>query len=250
MVLLFGLISIFCFVYYIYIALYAGYGSSFVVFWLIGAIVSGFMSFGIFFAKKYSIIERIPRLAKIVFLSVLVIGFALFIIVEGLVISSMTSKAQPNMDYIIVLGAQVRGEFVTKPLRKRLDTAIEYLDENVSTKVIVSGGQGRGEDITEAEAMKRYLVRYGIDESRIIMEDKSTNTKENLMFSYELIEDKSATIAIVTNNFHVFRAVSIAKKIGIENVSGHAASADNRLLLNYMVRESMAIVKEKMLGHI
>lgn len=163
---------------------------------------------------------------------------------ECMIISKMNSKAADDADYIVVLGAQVRGERITKSLAKRLDAAYDYLIENEDTKVICTGGQGTGEDISEAFAEKRYLMEKGIAEDRIIMEDKSTSTYENLKFTLEIIGDKDAKIAIVTNNFHVYRAVLLGKYVGFKNVDGIAGDSDNRLLLNYMVREGLALFKE------
>lgn len=87
-------------------------------------------------------------------------------------------------------------------------------------------------------------MEKGIAEDRIIMEDKSTSTYENLKFTLEIIGDKDAKIAIVTNNFHVYRAVLLGKYVGFKNVDGIAGDSDNRLLLNYMVREGLALFKE------
>ena len=138
---------------------------------------------------------------------------------ECMIISKMNSKAADDADYIVVLGAQVRGERITKSLAKRLDAAYDYLIENEDTKVICTGGQGTGEDISEAFAEKRYLMEKGIAEDRI-------------------------KIAIVTNNFQVYRAVLLGKYVGFKNVDGIAGDSDNRLLLNYMVREGLALFKE------
>lgn len=85
-----------------------------------------------------------------------------------------------KLDYIIVLGAGIKGEQVTPLLASRIDQGIEILKKNPKALLIMSGGQGKGEDIPEGEAMARYAINKGIDESKIIIEDKSTNTKENL----------------------------------------------------------------------
>lgn len=250
MSIIFGVFAIVCLGYYIFAASYAGIHSSFLSFWLMAAI--GFLILMIFwyFAKKYSLFVYIPKLIKILVPVLLIIGVVLFLFVEGLIISKMNAKPSESVDYIIVLGAQVRGERVTKSLAKRLDAAIAYVNDNPETIILVSGGQGTGEDITEAEAMKRYLLDKNIKETLIIKEENSTSTKENLIFSKQLIQEDSASIAIVTNNFHVYRAVALAKQLGIDNVQGLAAPADNRLLLNYMMREFFAVVKEKSLGNI
>ncbi|MEI3193353.1 MAG: YdcF family protein [Lachnospiraceae bacterium] len=97
-------------------------------------------------------------------------------------------KRRVRTDYLVVLGAQVRGTVPSRALKKRLDTAAEYLGKNLETKVVVSGGKGAGEEITEAEAMENYLLELGIEKDRIIMEDRSTTTSENLRYTGELID--------------------------------------------------------------
>ncbi len=174
----------------------------------------------------------------------------IFILLEGTLIYHANKKAEPGMDYLIVLGAQVKGTTISKQLKKRLDTATTYLEENPMTVVIVSGGQGSGEDISEAEAMKRYLLEKKITENRIVMEDKSTSTNENIRFSKVLITKKNATVVIVTNGFHIFRSISIAKKQGIERVHGLAAPSDSILLLNYYIREAAGVLKDKLCGNL
>ena len=96
-------------------------------------------------------------------------------------------KIQENLDYIIVLGAHVNGTRLSKALLERARRALEYLEKNPGTKAVLSGGQGEGESISEAQAMSIYLQEHGISSDRLIMEDRSTNTKENLDFSLEKI---------------------------------------------------------------
>lgn len=119
-------------------------------------------------------------------------------------------------DYLLVLGCGVKGEAPSKQLLSRLDTALEYCEKNKDGKIIVSGGQGNGERITEAEAMRRYLVQHGIDDERIIKEEKSTSTVENFVFSNRLLDGgfSSHSVAFVTSDYHVYRADSIARYRG------------------------------------
>ena len=98
--------------------------------------------------------------------------------------------------------------------------------------------------------MCQYLTEKGLDSKRILMEDKSVSTKENLTFSKELIEKEDAKIVIVTNNFHVYRATLLAKKLGYESPQGIGSSTDYHLFINYMVREAFALAKEKFQGNI
>lgn len=109
-------------------------------------------------------------------------------------------------------------------LKYRLDKAVEYLNENPDTVCIVSGGQGSNEPWSEAEGMARYLQEKGIDTARILTEDQSQTTGQNITNSKKLMKE-GASVGIVTNNFHVFRALQIAKKYGLSDVCGIAADS-------------------------
>lgn len=183
-------------------------------------------------------------------MTVMSLFLLLFLVVEGIIIGYGHSKPTPDAEYIIVLGARVRGERVTYTLCKRLNVACDYLKKNPSTKVILSGGQGAGEDISEAEAMKRYLAKKGIEEERMILEDQSVNTDQNLAFSIEKIGNTNASVVIVTNYFHVFRAVHIAKKKGMTRVEGAGAPIKWYTVPNLYVREAFAVIKYAVFGQI
>ena len=146
-----------------------------------------------------------------------------------------------NPQAVIVLGCQVRGETPSIMLKNRLDTALETLNEYPDTVCVVSGGKGKGEDISEAEAMRRYLTENGIPESRIINEDKSKNTRENISFSKEILDERGIDRAIiVTNDFHQYRADIYARRNGL-TVGHHSAETRRLNLLNYRVREWAAL---------
>ncbi len=130
-------------------------------------------------------------------------------------------KARENLDYIIVLGAHVDGTRMTLALLERTRRALLYLEENPGTRAVLSGGMGDGERISEAEAMYRYLTEHGIDGGRLIREERSTNTKENLDYSLELIGSTEPAIGVVTNNFHVFSRCNDWQKVWLSgNLSG------------------------------
>jgi uncharacterized SAM-binding protein YcdF (DUF218 family) len=250
MSLLFGLclaLGIASLIYFGIIVIYAGIGSAFAGFWLVAGV--GLVLFGLVcrYIEKNEI--HIPGIFKLSFFTLLLVGVLLFSFIEVQIISYAATRSSTQSEYLIVLGAQVRGTTVSNSLKKRLETAVVYLEENPQTIVIVSGGQGAGEDISEAEAMKRFLSANGIAEERIKKEDQSTSTNENISFSKKIINDENAEVTIVTNNFHVFRAVSIAKKQGYHNVVGLSAPADKILLLNYYVREAAGILKDKIVGN-
>ena len=169
-----------------------------------------------------------------------------FLAVTGILMGTAAKRTnEVDADALIVLGAAVHGDRVTWVLSNRLDTAADYLLTHPDAICVVSGGQGDGESVTEASAMQKYLVeRKGIDESRILVEDKATSTRENFAFSKALIEEKlgkDASIAFVTTDFHVFRAGRVAKKVGIDAV-GIAAPDVWYIRINNFLRECVGIV--------
>ncbi len=240
-------LGILCVVYYLGMIAYAGIRTSFSWFWLaMGAAFFGAAAVCIFPACQ-TVYRGIPRAVKLLAGTFLVIGIALFLFLEGCIISGMISSADQAVDYIIVLGAQVKGSTVSRPLKYRLDRAVLYLKEHDDTVVIVSGGQGTGEDISEAEAMARYLIEAGIQGERILREDQSVNTAQNILCSSKLIEE-SASVGIVSSDFHVFRAVHIAKAQGVE-ACGIPAPSSFGMYPHFMLREAFAIVKDLAFGN-
>lgn len=147
----------------------------------------------------------------------LVIAGVLICTFLGVVIGLFGVTARPRKsDCIIILGCQVRGTTLSQFLKKRLDKGIELYNGGFADYILVSGGQGPGEEITEAEAMKRYLLSQGIDENKIIIEDKSGNTMENLRYSKDVMNKKQLNTAIVVSNkYHLKRASVMAKKVGL-----------------------------------
>lgn len=150
-----------------------------------------------------------------------------------------------DCEYLVVLGAGVRGTTPSHILQNRIDAAVGYLKANPNVICIVSGGQGSGEDISEAQCMFDHLTDAGIPADRIWMEDKSTSTRENFQFSLKLIEEKIGKkperLAVLSNEFHLYRAGLIAEKCGI-TMSGVPAETDwLTLRINYTMREIVAV---------
>lgn len=171
-------------------------------------------------------------------------AFMLFLFVYG-----VNDNVSFKEDAVIVLGAGIRGERVSLLLALRLDKAVEYYRRN-PVPVIVSGGQGIQEDITEALAMERYLVERGVPQSAIIKEDKATSTYENLLHSKKIL-DGMLTVpcktAVITNDFHIFRTASLAKGLGLDVSHYHANTVWYSMPLNY-TRECLAVCKMWLLG--
>jgi uncharacterized SAM-binding protein YcdF (DUF218 family) len=147
-----------------------------------------------------------------------------------------------NEDAVIVLGAGIKGENITSPLKYRLDKAVKYAEMNPGAVIVVSGGRGPQENITEALAMERYLRQKGI--TNILKEEKSTATFENFKYSKELLDGyfKSGyKAAFITNNFHIYRANYLARAAGIECARLHAGLSGYSMPANF-IRESFAVL--------
>ena len=164
-------------------------------------------------------------------------------------VSRFGARGQEEPDCLIVLGAQVRPDGPSLTLRYRLDTAAAYLEDHPDIPCILSGGQGYNEPCTEAEGMRDYLTARGIDESRLILEKRSSNTIENIRFSKALLPEEAGSVAIITNDFHLYRGESLAAAQGLPNVTGIAAPSVSFYLPNNMLRECMGIAKDCLLGN-
>ena len=194
--------------------------------------------------KVISRVRRKTRSRKLI-LAILVFLLLQFFALEGLIIYNGEPDPETKTDYLIILGAGLNGDVPSISLRERLSAGAEYLEKYPDTIVVVSGGQGRGETVTEAEAMKKYLVSEGIDESRILTETKATSTMDNFRLSRKLIESKTGKplreVTFATNSFHIFRAKMLAERNGL---IAHAVSPKRELIVipSYL-REYFAIVK-------
>ena len=237
-------LAVFCFGYYLFAAGYAGIHSAFLWFWLLAGMGFTGISVLLFLHARTGLLSKLPKAVRVAGVVLVVVGVVVYLLMEVLIASKMQAQGQKGAGYVVVLGAQVRGTRVTKSLKKRLDAAYDYLQENPQAKVVCTGGQGTGEDVPEAVAMGAYLEERGIEKDRILLEDRSVSTYENLKFTLALLGEKDAKVVIVTNNFHVYRALFLAKQVGFTDVSGVAADSDARLQLNYMVREGFALLKE------
>ena len=220
-------------------------GTNFFVVWL--ALGAFFLILG--FLLRSGLVARIPKIVRTLFLIAMCAGILLLAICEGFVLRGFGSRAPAGLDYLIVLGAQVREDGPSAVLKYRLDAAAQYLRENDSTTCIVTGGKGATEPFSEGEGMKQYLVSVGIPEDRIIVEDKALNTVQNIRYSKALMSSPDAPTAIVTNNFHVTRALALARGQGLTNVHAIAAPSDLLFLPNNMFREFFGLTKDFLMGN-
>ena len=238
--------GVFCIIYYLACGLYAGFSASFLGVWPVAGIVFLVCGVSCHMHKKGMAFLHLPYGMKLALGGIVLAGALLFLIMEGMIVSRMFAGGEENLDYIMVLGAQVRGDRVSRALEERLKTARQYLEENPNTKAVLSGGQGSGENISEAQAMYDWLIERGIDGERLIREEQSTSTWENMNCSKALIPENAAdiTIGIVTNNFHVYRGVMLAKCSGFDKACGIAAESHSLMQLHFLVREGIALAKD------
>ncbi len=158
-------------------------------------------------------------------------------------ISASYNTASYQEDALIVLGAGIHGDRVSQSLAYRLDAAVQYHQMNPDALIVVSGGQGPQELITEAEAMRKYLIDYGVDEEKIVKEEQSTSTLENFKFSKALLDERlghTYRVAYTTNSFHIYRAGRLAKDAGL-SVSRVPAQSSNFTKVSDYLRECCAV---------
>lgn len=170
---------------------------------------------------------------------------AALVVIESACMIRAAVKTPAENSTVVVLGCRVYGERASLSLKERLDAARAYLTEHENAKCILSGGQGPGESITEAECMYRYLVSHGIEAGRLYKEERSTSTRENLLYSGMLIEEHglNPAIAIVTSEYHEYRAGKIAGEMGLKYGAVPGRSAWWMFPTHY-VRELYAILYE------
>jgi uncharacterized SAM-binding protein YcdF (DUF218 family) len=193
--------------------------------------------------KEYILLRpgKIRTAIKICFF----IGLCSFVFIEAVIIQSAISKHKESSDYLVILGAGIRGEVPSMALYQRLYASLEYIEMNPKVKIVVSGGQGPGESITEATAMEKFLIDHGVAKGQIIKEEKSTSTLENLKFTTEILKEleksENIEVTIVTNNFHMFRAKFLAQRQGLK-VYGYPAPLHPMLVPTCFVREYLAVI--------
>lgn len=239
-------VGIICILYGVTIMLTWSGTAFFLVWYALGAVCGGTGALAL--ALPDSTVVRGIRTAVF---CLTICGIAVVSIMSAVIMRTAYLTPPRDLDYLIVLGAQVRpsGE-PAEVLRHRLVAAQQYLDENPRTRVVVSGGQGPNEPCPEGEAMARWLERADIDADRIVIESASETTVENLQNSQDLINDDNAHVGIVTNNFHLFRATRMAERLGIKHVWGIPAYSTPWYLPNNLLRECLALVKAAMGGTI
>lgn len=221
----------------------------------IGNILGAFMSLcailaGVFanriieFCKKHYKSKK-GKILLNAFFTVFAVGLICFSLALGSVVASAKTTAD-NQSTIIILGCAVRGETPSFTLSSRINAAYDYLNENPDSVAILSGGQGNNEDISEAQCMYNILTEKGISPDRLYLEDKSTNTGENIAFSKQLIDEYnlSTQVAVATSDYHLKRAKMICEKNGFEDVGTISAASTYFDKPTFYLREVLGVVKE------
>lgn len=188
-------------------------------------------------------------LAGCVLVGVMVLGF-----LEVPIVMASLGDIPADAEYLIVLGAGVNGSTPSLSLYNRLTAAKEWLEAHPDGKAVLSGGQGPGEELSEAEAMYRWLLSNGLDGSRLYKEEKSATTRENFMYSAVLLRELNdgtlpQTVAVVSSEYHLYRAKYWADKAGFTALGVPAETTLPVLRLNYFLREGAAVGRLFILGY-
>lgn len=200
----------------------------------------GLLFYGIFYHRIQKVLAK---WGKVMLLLTVLVGicFAVFLHIYGL-----NDNVTYQEDVVIVLGAAIHNGMPSANLAERLNAAVEYNKKNPDALILVSGGQGHQETITEAQAMKTYLIEKGVPEDLIVKEEASTSTYENFRNSKVILEERfrdSYRVAYITNEYHIYRAGQIAKATGLRGVTHANGATPWYLLLPGTLRECLAVVK-------
>lgn len=206
-----------------------------------------------FIAALIVLHHYLPRGAWRAVTALVCVGLIYFCIVEIPIIANSRTDKDPERKYLVVLGAAVHGSTPSLSMAHRLEGALGYLEAYPDSIAIVSGGQGNGEDISEAQAMYDWLTAHGVAPERVIMENRSTSTMENLEFSYRIIRERGdepeGNVAIVSSGYHLYRAKEMSKMLGVA-AAGIAGAPDYPLItLNFFIREAFGVTHLWVLGN-
>lgn len=271
-----------CLVYLVVIVLYSGIGTASAWIWLMFAAVLGAASWSALRFEKHP--EHAMLRLPVTLVTLSGAGLVILLVLQIMMFGRIPATAEPVLDYVIVLGAQVKPEGPSRTLRLRLDKAAEYAIQNPETTLILSGGQGENEPESEADAMQAYLLEKGVPQWQMLLEKNSSSTLENMAYSWTMIQQEQAQsheenmrrrmarggsslpfpdenepeiglarplkVGVLTSNFHLFRATKIAQKQGISNVRGIAAGSDPVLLVHFAIRDALAILKDRLAGNL
>ncbi len=213
----------------------------------------GYIAYALFFAAALAAILRFCRKTWIKrgVCILTAAGLVYLAAVEVPIIGASSGDGGREYDYIIVLGAAVHGDTPSLALVERLRAAADYMTEHPDTVAVVSGGQGSDENMSEAAAMYEWLTHNGIDGSRIISEDKSGSTLENLENSFDIIRSHGGdpdSCAVVTSEYHIYRAKLLAQSLGVSIGAVAAHTTYVPIMINYFLREAFGVTYQWIFG--
>ena len=191
-------------------------------------------------AGKHTKAARTARISLIVFL---LVGCGCFLAAEIPVLADCRSDADASAEHLIVCGAGLNGSAPSRSLTDRLKAALAWLEENPGSDAVLTGCQGPGEDLSEAQAMFDWLTARGVDPARLLLEDQARNSYENIQNSLALLGPDPGRVAILSSEYHLHRLVYMAEKLGCEPVLIAAKTSIFPLFVNYAVREAFAMWK-------
>ncbi|MBR6207837.1 MAG: YdcF family protein [Oscillospiraceae bacterium] len=242
--------GILCLLFYFACGLTVRFGQSLLFLWLL----LGLAMVGRYFLWRWAWAKGrpapFPRWLLILERTLICLGLAVFLYGESFIVSAALQRAPDDLDALVVLGARVNEDGPSGSLRERIEAAEDYLRRNPDTLAVASGGQGEDEPMSEAACIRERLIAAGIDPSRITLEDRSSSTLENLSNSFALLPEGVHTVGIVTNDFHVFRALALGNKLGGYELSGVPARSSVSGFIHYAMREFFASAVLFLQGHI
>lgn len=242
--------GILCLLYYCLVAFVAGLIHTSILFiWIVAG--CGCLLLAAYLPPLIRWLKRRKKWTLILMGTPIALCILLFLVGEIAIFSGFVSDCPDgDADYLIVLGAKVNPNGPSLSLQQRIDAAYEYLAEHPATVAVASGGQGSDEPMSEASCIANELIERGISPERILLEDQSTDTAENIQYSRELIDDSpDTTVLVVSNNFHCFRASGIARRY-LEAEVGHiSADIIFFLLPHYLVREFAGLTVDFLQGN-
>ncbi len=227
----------------------------FLLLWYLAPLASGIFNIGnaagIAFSSALilcgAFLDKIPPHVRLAAICVLIAAVVAFVSLFAYMVHYMNyrSGADSDAETVIVLGCKVDGSVPSLQLSRRCAAAAAFMKEKPDTVAVLSGGQGPDEEISEAECMKRLLMEAGIDESRLYLEDQSTNTRENLSNSLEIIKRNSLShsVLVVTSEYHQCRAMLICRDLGLDYHS-KSARTSAYTFLTFVTRDMLGVVKE------
>lgn len=190
------------------------------------------------------LLKKTYRPVKIIFWAIFCIGSAYLLVMMAVIAGGSFVPATANPDAVIVMGGGIEGDRPQLMLQYRLDAAADFLQTHPGVICVVTGGEGSNSNRTEADVMKQYLAEKGIAPERILTEDRSTDSNENLKFAAKILEENGIghKVVIITDRFHQYRSALYAKHAGLDSAP-YSSESPYILQQSFWIREAFAMIK-------